>query len=236
MRKSGEITAQALKKALETVKPGVNMLEVERVAEEEIIRLGAQPSFKTVPGYHWTTCLTVNEEVVHGIPRDIVLNEGDCFSIDIGAVYHGWHTDAAWSVIVGKEPNQFLQIGEKALWEGIDQAKNGNKVGDISAAIQKIVEGEGYHIVRSLVGHGVGKELHENPEIPGFGRSGTGPLLKNGMTIAIEVIYTAGTRDVELAADGWTIASADGSIGGLFEMSVVVTDNGPEVLTDWRQH
>lgn len=234
MRKSGKISALALKKALEVSKPGVSLVDIDKIAENEILKLGGEVSFKTEPGYSWATCLTVNNEVVHGIPRDIKLNTGDVFSIDVGAIYKGWHTDTAWSKVVGKESNDFLKIGEKALWAGIEKAIEGNKVGDISEAIQEIVEGAGYKIVRSLVGHGVGKKLHEDPEVPGFGSKGTGALLKAGQTLAIEVIYTAGNGEVEHSSDGWTIVSTDSSVGGLFEMSVIVGKKSPEVLTDWR--
>lgn len=240
MRTSGAITAKALKKTLSAVKVGVSLKELEKVAEDEIIKLGGESSFKTVPNYYWTTCLTVNNEVVHGIPRDIKLQLGDKLSIDLGAVYPpdgGWHTDAAWSVIVGKQErqSQFLKIGEEALWAGVAQAVYGNRIGDISYAIQTVIENGGFNVVRSLVGHGVGKKPHEDPEIPGFGTPGTGMILKSGMTLAIEAIYTAGSGKVHQKEDGWTIVSDDGSLGGLFEMSVVVGGEKAEVLTDWRK-
>lgn len=239
MRRSGSVTAKALKAVLEAVKPGVSLLELEDVAMKKIISLGTSPSFKTVPGYSWATCLTINNEVVHGIPRPIVLKEGDLFSVDIGAVLDGWHTDAAWSVIVGKgkdaEKEKFLKAGEQALWQGIAQARSGNRIGDIGASMQKVVEGAGYSVVRSLVGHGIGRKLHEDPEVPGFGKAGKGLPLKNGMTIAIEAIYNKGGYEVVLEKDGWTISTKDGSWGGLFEMSVVVGNEEAEVLTDWRK-
>lgn len=239
MRQSGQITAKALKKALEAAKPGVNLLEIERLAAGEIVRLGAKLSFPTVGGYKWATCLTVNEELVHGIPRDYILQEGDLLSIDIGALYKGWHTDAAWSLIVGdskkSENNRFLAVGEEALWKALKQAKAGNQVGDISDEIQSTVELAGYCVSETLVGHGVGKELHEDPVIPGLGKKGTGPSLKKNMTIAIEVIYASGSADVELASDGWTYVTKDKSMGGLFEMSVIIDSMGPEILTDWRK-
>lgn len=235
MRVSGKITASALKKSLGKVRDGVSLLELEKVAEGEILRLGGKPSFKTVPGYRWATCLTINDEVVHGIPRDIKLKMGDILGIDLGTVFRGWHTDAAWSVVVGEKAIRFLQVGEEALWKGIDQVRAGNRIGDISEAIQKTIEGEGFFVVRSLVGHGVGKKLHEEPQVPGYGKKGTGVLLKEGMTLAIEAIYTAGTSEVKLKDDGWTIASIDGSDGGLFEMTVIVGKEKSEVLTDWRK-
>lgn len=231
MRKSGEISAAALKKVIESAREGVTLIELDKLAEQEITRLGGESSFKTEPGYKWATCLTVNEEVVHGIPRDIKLKTGDILGIDVGAIYKGWHTDTAWSIVVDKEQNQFLKVGEQALWEGIEQAREGNRIGDIAAAIQSRVEGSGYSIVRSLIGHGVGEKLHEEPEVPGYGTKGTGLMLKAGMTLAVEVIYTAGNGKVELAKDGWTFVSIDGSTAGLFEMSIIVGKERAEVLT-----
>ncbi len=234
MRKSGQITALALKKTLDSATSGVSLLDLDKIAEGEILRLGGKPSFKTVPGYNFTTCLTLNEEVVHGIPRKIALKKGDVLGIDLGTVYQGWHTDAAWSTVVDSEPSEFLKVGEAALWAGIDKAIAGNRVGDISFAIQSTIEPK-YSVVRSLVGHGVGRELHEEPEVPGFGSVKEGPLLKENMTLAIEAIYTEGTKDVSLLADGWTVKSEDDSLGGLFEMSIIVGKDKAEVLTDWRK-
>lgn len=278
MRKSGEMSAKALKNVLFAVKSGVSLVDLEKVVADTIEELGGTASFKTVPGYHWYSCITVNEEVVHGIPRDIVLRKGDKVSIDLGALYKGWHTDTAWSVVVEGEADQrvsesanqqidedeskseiahlqrnrapgaksetnaevdkrrkFLAVGEEALWAGVKKAVAGNRIGDISEAMQKTVEGGGYEVVRSLVGHGVGRELHEDPEVPGFGKAGTGPVLHEGMTIAIEAIYTESSQEVKLADDGWTISSADGSLGGLFEMTVIVGKDKAEVITDWRK-
>lgn len=239
MRKSGAITAAALKAVLKAVKPGVTLIELDKIADSEIVRLGGAPGFKTVPGYSWATCLTLNNEVVHGIPRPIALKQGDLFSIDVGAVLNGWHTDAAWSVIVDNakdsEKEKFLKAGEEAMWQGISQARGGNRIGDIGAIMQRVVEGAGYSVVRSLVGHGIGKKLHEDPEIPGFGKPGKGLPLKKNMTIAIEAIYNRGSHEVVLEKDGWTISSKDGSWGGLFEMTVVVGGEEAEVLTDWRK-
>lgn len=236
-KESGRISAFALKKAIEASKPGVSLIEIDRIAEEEILRLGGQSSFKSVPGYFWTTCLTVNEEVVHGIPRDIILNEGDVLNIDLGAVYKGWHTDCAWTIIVGvgdAEKKLFLQVGEATLWKAIAECREGNQIGDISAAIQTGVEAVGYSVVKSLSGHGVGRKPHEAPNIPGYGKKSTGMYLKSGMSLAIEVIYTKGKGDVYLK-DEWTLASVDKSLGGLFEMTVIVNKDKAEVLTDWRK-
>lgn len=242
IRESGKISAAALKVGIEKAKPGVNLLEIEKAVWEEIKRLGGGVSFITVAGYKWATCLTINEELVHGIPRDIVLKEGDVLSIDTGAIYKGWHTDTAWSIVVGgqgledgNEKSQFLSVGEEAMWKGIKQAVAGNFIGDISNAIQTTIEAGGYDVSRELIGHGVGREVHEPPDVPGYGKPGMGLQLMEGMTLAIEAIYAQNKADVELAADGWTYVTKDKSLGGLFEMSIIVLDGKTEVLTDWRK-
>lgn len=240
MRQSGKISAYALKKVLDSIKAGTSGLELDQVATEEIKKRGGKLAFTTVDSYRFATCITVNEQVVHGIPTDKKLKDGDIVSIDLGCIYKGWFSDTAWSIVVGdknkyKQENKFLNIGEEALWKGIGQAVTGNAVGDISATIQQTVEEGGYSIVRSLVGHGIGKSLHEDPEVPGFGKEGKGLILQRGMTLAIEVIYTKGKPDVLIEKDGWTISSKDGSLGGLFEMTVIVGDKRAEVLTDWRK-
>lgn len=236
MRVSGKIAASALKKAIESIQVGISALEVDKIAEKEIYRLGGDLSYKTVPGYKYATCITVNEQVVHGLPTQRKFIDGDIVSVDLAVEYKGWHTDCAWTVVLGedKDKNHFLKIGQEALRDGIAQAVEGNRVGDISAAIQTKIERSGYNVVRSLVGHGVGKALHEEPEIPGYGNKGTGVLLKSGMSLAIEVIYTMGNYDLILESDGWTYATCDKSLSGLFEATVIV---GPktEVLTIWNK-
>ncbi len=244
MRRSGIIAGKALKRALETIKVGVSELSVDEAATEEIFKLGGDLSYKTVPGYKHATCITVNEQVVHGIPTDRKFRGGDLVSVDLAVVYKGWHTDCAWSVLVNEqrtegrgqlETTKFLKVGEAALWDGIEQAVDGSRVGDISSAIQTRVEEAGYSVVRSLVGHGVGRFLHEDPEIPGFGEKNTGLILKSGMSLAIEVIYASGSSEVALGSDGWTYCTTDKSLGGLFEMTVIVGKQKAEVLTDWRK-
>lgn len=266
MRQSGVITASALKKVIENIKSGVSGLELDKIAEEEIKRLGGEPSFKTVEGYQHTICITFNEQVVHGLPTERKIEEGDVISIDLGTIYQGWHSDVAWSVLVDgsvgqsigsprsrlasgakrvageaggsmsqSDKERFLRVGEEALWLGVKQAVEGNRIGDISSAIQGKVEGGGYSVVRSLVGHGVGRQLHEEPEVPGYGKAGTGVELKAGMTLAIEVIYAFGKSEVVLEDDGWTISSADKTLTGLFEMSMIVGKEKVEILTDWHK-
>lgn len=236
MRESGKIASSALKKAIEAIKVGVTELEVDKIVEEEIYRLGGDLSYKSVPDYKYATCITVNEQVVHGIPTSRKFIEGDLVSVDLAVVYKGWHTDCAWSILLGKDSGKekFLKIGEQTLFEAISQAIEGKKVGDISSTIQNRVEEAGFNVVRSLVGHGIGRKLHEDPEIPGYGTKDTGLKLKSGMSLAIEVIYTSGNPDVVLGNDGWTYLTADGSWGGLFEMTVIVGKKEAEVLTDWR--
>lgn len=252
MRQSGQIAALVLKKVLESVKVGISALELDKIAAQEIKRLGGGQSYKTVPGYKYATCVTFNDQVVHGIPTNRKVKAGDLVSVDLAVQYKGWHTDTAWTILVSEEgtlrlrsgqevqsekseKEEFLRIGKEALKAGIKQSVAGKKVGGIGAAIQREVEGAGFHVVRALVGHGVGKKLHEEPELPGYGSKGTGPLLEVGMTLAIEVIYAAGTSEVILDQDGWTYRSADGSIAGLFEMTVIVGKKEAKVLTDWRK-
>lgn len=237
MRKSGSISGLALKEALSNIKVGVSGLELDNIIEKKITSLGGGISFRTVNGYKWASCITLNEQVVHGIPTGRKIEAGDLVSVDLGAVCKGWHTDCAWTLLVGQDEGKakFLKVGEEALWDGINQAAEGNRIGDIAHAIQTKVEGAGYFVVRSLVGHGVGRKLHEAPEIPGYGQKGVGLVLKVGMSLAIEVIYAKGTSEVILESDGWTVTSLDGSWAGLFEMSVIVGKKRAEVLTDWRK-
>lgn len=239
MRQSGRITAQVLKVAIESVKPGMSLEDLDKLIEGEINKLGGQPSFKTVQGYFWSSCLNVNDEVVHGVPRsEVILKVGDVLKIDLGAVYQFWHTDAAWTVVVGsRKPeavSRFLKTGEEAMWAGVAQAKVGNRIGDISRAIQGVVERSGYQVVKSLSGHGVGRSGHEEPEVPTFGEKGRGLKLEAGMTLAIEAIYVEGQDETYTKGDGWTIATKDGKLAGLFEMTVIVGDE-PETITDWRK-
>ncbi len=244
IKKSGEIASSALKKAIEAVKVGISGLEIDKIAKDQIYKLGGDLSYKTVPGYRFATCITVNEAVVHGIPTDKKFEAEDLVSIDLAVEYRGWHTDCAWTVIVGgsehnspglteeqKKKIAFLKVGKQALRDGIAQAIDGNRVGDISEAIQSKVEGAGYSVVRSLVGHGIGKRLHEEPEIPGYGKTGTGAFLKEGMALAVEVIYAMGGFEVVLEEDGWTYSTKDKSLSGLFEMSLIVGKKEAKLLT-----
>jgi len=227
------------------IKPGMTEIEVDALADKLIKEKGGEPGFKKVEGYHHATCISTNEVVVHGIPSPRVLKEGDIIGIDCGVFYQGFHTDMSETLrvrsknselrIKNDEIDKFLKVGKQALEAGISQAKAGNHVGDISKAIQDIVElRNGYSVVRSLVGHGVGKELHEDPEVPGYlqGKIEKTPELKEGMVIAIEVIYNMGGPDLAFANnDGWTLKTKDNSLAGLFERTIAITKSGPLVLT-----
>lgn len=236
MKQSGIIAAKALKKVLEKAKPGEKLSTLDNIARQEIKNLGGDSSFTTVDDYKWTICTTVNEQVVHGIPTDRVLVKGDILGIDIGAVYKGYHSDMAISVPIGEvsqEKDKFLEVGKKTLEEAINKVRVGSKIGDVSSTIQNMIEKSGYSVVKSLTGHGVGRELHEDPMVPCFGKAGIGPEIKENMTLAIEVIYTSGSGEVKLEKDNWTISSADNSLGGLFEQTVAVKKSGPIVLTPY---
>lgn len=236
MEASGNICAQTLKTVIANISVGVSCKKLDDIARFEIEQRGAQSSFMTVEDYKWTICTTINEEVVHGIPTDRALKDGDILGVDIGAVYKGYHSDMAASIGVGNlndEAKKFLQVGQKTLKEAITKARIGNFIGDISATIQEGIESNGYSVVKNLTGHGIGKNLHEDPIIPCFGKKGTGPKILKNMVLAIEVIYTQGSGEVKLEQDGWTIRSKDGSLGGLFEQTVAVCQNGPRVLTPY---
>lgn len=248
MRYGGKILGDVLFTVLKSVKPGVSELELDRLAEKLIRERGGEPGFMKVAGYHYTTCMSTNDVVVHGIPGEYKLKEGDIIGIDCGVYYKGFHTDMSESVRIvdgkpkfytglekgGDEIDKFLSVGKRALIDAIKQASAGNRVGNISQTIQDIVERKaGYSIVRSLIGHGVGRDLHEEPEIPGvlMDNISNTPKLKKGMTIAVEVIYNMGKPDVRLDRDGWTIRTKDGKPAGLYERTVAVTDHAPEMLT-----
>ncbi len=241
MTEGGQKMGAILRELMDVSKSGVNLLQIEALAQKRIKEAGGVPSFPTVEDYRWATCLCVNEVIVHGIPVDRVLKEGDLFTVDIGMIYKGYHTDTGWTKIVSDHPESadpklinFLHVGEDALWKAIDQARVGNRIGHISKTIGDIVQGAGFGIVKSLVGHGVGRELHEPPQIPGFLRGSvehTLPLVA-GMTIAVEVIYTMGKPEVYYPNDdGWSIATRDGSMTAVFEHTVEVTADRPNVLT-----
>lgn len=238
MKIGGKILSDVLWEVVSKIKPGVSEIELDTLAEKLITERGGKPGFKEVEGYNHTICVSTNDVVVHGIPSKRILQEGDLIGIDCGVFYGGFHTDMSETIVVGKVKDQtiqrFLSVGKYALEEAIKQAKPGKHIGDISKTIQDIVEVQNhYSVVRSLVGHGVGRDLHEDPEVPGYltGKTHETPLLKEGMVIAIEVIYNMGGPDLTLDNDGWTLRTKDSSLGGLFERTVVITENEPLVLT-----
>jgi len=234
MRQAGRIVALTHQELLKHIKPGITTKELDRIAEEVILSHQATPSFKGYNGFPGSICASLNEELVHGIPGSRVLKDGDIISIDIGANYNGYHGDSAWSYPVGKvseDAKQLLTVTEFSLYEGLKQAKPGNRLYDISHAIQTHVENNGFSIVEEYVGHGIGQELHEDPPIPNFGRSNRGPLLKQGMTLAIEPMVNQGERFVRVLPDNWTVVTADRKLCAHFEHTIVITDNGYEILT-----
>lgn len=234
MREGGQKLGTILQNLLEFAQTGVTLVDIDARADRLIQEAGGAASFKTVRGYKWATCLCVNDVVVHGVPTGYKLKKGDVLTIDIGLLYKGLHTDTAWTKIVGGQNDAFLRVGEMALWNAIDQAKPGNYVGHISKSIEDSIVGAGYSIVKSLVGHGVGKTLHEDPQIPGFLRGSIKetPRLEAGMTIAIEVIYAAGSGQVNYDhPDGWTVATKDHSLSAVFEHTIAIGAAGPAVLT-----
>ncbi len=236
MEKGGKILSDVLFAVVDNIKPGVSERELDDLAERLILEKGGEPGFKRVNGYRNTICVSTNDVVVHGIPGDYSIKQGDVVGIDCGVFYEGLNTDMSETILVGEDSKieKFLVTGKRALEEAIKVAKEGNRIGDISKTIQDIVEKEaGYSVVRSLIGHGVGKKLHEEPEVPGFLNEPIAetPILKEGMTIAIEVIYNMGGRDVELMKDGWTIRTKDKSLSGVFERTVAITSSEPLILT-----
>ncbi len=240
MRAAGKVAAAILKKLAEASIPGTSTLQLNTIAENEIKKAGMKAGFKTVENYQFAICTTPNEEVVHGLPSSYKLKRGDIISIDLGVMNEGLHTDVATSFEVKSKDDKgpvsfanahFLEDGKKTLEKAINLVKDGTRVGDISNLINREIKGHGFSIVKELTGHGVGYTLHEDPLIPGFGKKGTGPILREGMTIAVEVIYNRGNGKVALLPDNWTIVSQDGSLAAVFEHTMLVTKKGPVVLT-----
>ena len=239
IRKSCRIVAETLRLAKSNVRVGVTTNELDRIAEDYIRSNDAIPAFKGysqggLPGFPGSICTSINDAVVHGIPGQTKLEEGDIISLDVGVLKNNYYGDAALTVAVGNisdEKKLLLEVTEKSLQLGIEQAKTGNRVHDISAAVQDYVEQNGFSIVRDLCGHGVGKFLHEDPAVPNFGKRGTGAKLKKGMTIAIEPMVNAGRYEVITSPDGWTVMTADASPSAHFEHTILILDNSPEILT-----
>lgn len=234
MTEGGQMAGRVLKEALDLVKPGLTTLELDAYVEKRITSFGARPSFLDFEGYGFATCINVNDGIVHGLPGKYIIANGDLVSIDLGVFYKGFHTDISWTVIAGKgspEKEKFLAAGRLALEKSIDQCREGNRVGDISYAMQSVVEKSGYQVVRDLVGHGIGRDLHEEPQVPCYGRAGSGIILTSGLVLAVEVIYTQGSPKLIVLPDGWTMATKDGRLSGLFEQTVAIVGTGPKILT-----
>lgn len=234
MRASNLIVAEILRELKRLVKPGVKTIELDRYAEEQALKRGARPAFKGYRGYSHSLCTSVNDVVVHGIPSGRVLEEGDILSLDFGIYYQGYYGDAALTVPVSRvseTAQRLMRVTEESLYRGIEQAIVGNRLGDISAAVQDCVEAAGFSVVRDFVGHGIGKSLHEDPQIPNYGVRGKGVELRPGMVFAIEPMVNEGTYEVKVLSDGWTVQTADGKLSAHFEHSVVITESGPVILS-----
>jgi methionyl aminopeptidase len=234
MRQAGSIVAIVLEKLGRSVEPGITTEHLNKIAEEETKKNNAIPSFKGYKGFPASICISLNEQIVHGIPSKRALKEGDIVSIDFGVIYNGFQGDAARTVAVGKisqNAQKLMQVTQEALMAGIAKAKDGVHLGDVSSAIQRHIESNGFSVVREYVGHGIGRDMHEDPQIPNFGAEGRGPILRKGMTLAIEPMVNAGGWQTKLTDSGWTVVTADGSLSAHFEHTIAVTDGKAEILT-----
>ncbi len=234
LRRCGKLVRDLLEEAREQVRPGVTTLELEAFVERRLKQAGAKPAFKGYRGYPCCLCASVNEQIVHGIPSDRRLNEGDIVSLDLGVIIDGYYGDAALTVPVGaiSEPlKRLLRVTEESLYLAIDQVRLGNRLGDVSSAVEEYVVRNGFSVVREFVGHGIGRQLHEEPQIPNFGSPGYGPVLKEGMVFAIEPMVNVGSPAMRVLDDRWTAVTVDGACSAHFEHMVAVTRNGPDVLT-----
>ncbi|CCY08445.1 MAG: type I methionyl aminopeptidase [Coprobacillus sp. 28_7] len=235
MIEAGRITALAHRKVKEAIRPGISTLELDKIAEETIRACGATPSFKGYNGFPGSICASINNVVIHGIPKqNIILKDGDIISVDIGACYKGYHGDSAMTHGVGnvsEHRKRLMRVTKESLYKGLEMAKPGNRLSDISHAIESYVNAHGYSVVRDFTGHGVGRNLHEDPAIPNYGEAGHGPILKPGMTLAIEPMVNAGKHYVRILADDWTTVTADHSDSAHFEHSILITEDGYKILT-----
>lgn len=242
IRESNRIAGSVIAILKDYIKPGITTLDLDKIAEKYIISEDAVPAFKgyklynSQKGFPGSICVSINDEVVHGIPGSRTLKEGDIVSIDVGTFKNGYYGDTAYTFAVGEisdKAKKLLKITREALYLAIDQARPRNRVGDISYAVQSYVEKNGFSVVRDYVGHGIGKSLHEEPQIPNYGKKGVGPLLKENMTIAIEPMVNVGTYEVKVKSNGWTVSTRDGSLSAHFEHTIFIAENGPEILSEW---
>jgi len=234
IRENGRIVALTLSYLKEKIKPGIKTIELDKLAEEFIVKKNAIPAFKGYRGYAGNICTSINNEVVHGIPGERALKEGEIVSVDIGVLKNGFYADGAWTFPVGEISNQakrLLEVTLESLEAGISQSIAGNRLGDISYAVQSVAERNGFSVVRDLTGHGIGRQMHEDPPVPNFGSPGTGLLLKEGMILAIEPMVNAGGYEIKTLEDNWTVVTLDGSLSAHFEHTVAITQNGAEILT-----
>jgi methionyl aminopeptidase len=234
MRDAGRIVGRTLEEMKKAAKVGVSTRELDRLAEDFILKAGGTPAFKGLYGFPCSICASINEEVVHGIPSLRKLENGDIISIDVGAEINGYFGDSAVTLPVGdvsREALDLIKVTEECLYRGIEQARDGNRLYDISHAVQTWAEDHGYGVVRDYVGHGIGTKMHEDPQVPNFGRPGRGPRLKAGMTLAIEPMINMGTHEVRTISNNWTVVTQDGKLSAHFEHTVAITDNEPEILT-----
>lgn len=234
MRRSGKITAKVLTDLMLAAKPGMSTAEIDALAEKGIRELGGEPTFKGYRGYPASVCTSVNDRVVHGIPNGEVLREGDLLSIDLGTTLEGYVSDSAVTVPIGAvspQARRLLDVTQECLMLGIEQMRIGNHVGDIGHAVQRHAEANGYGVVRVLVGHGVGTSMHEDPQVPNYGKRGTGAKMRPGLVLAVEPMITQGTHEVKILEDGWTVVTADGKLAAHFEHTIALTQDGPRILT-----
>ncbi|MHB8437778.1 MAG: type I methionyl aminopeptidase [Acidimicrobiales bacterium] len=234
MRKAGKVVAEMHEATRAAVRPGVTTAELDRVAREVIDRRQAKSNFLHYRGFPAVICTSPNDTIVHGIPGDYVLDEGDIISIDCGAIIEGYHGDAAFTMGVGQvspEAARLMEVTERSLWAGIDQLRSGRRLHEVGRAVQQVAEGAGFSVVREYVGHAIGTAMHEEPQVPNYWPGTGGPMLKEGMAFAIEPMVNAGSPSTRLLEDGWSVVTADGSLSAHFEHTIVVTDDGPEVLT-----
>ena len=238
MAAAGAIHARTMELVADMIRPGITTGQLDQAAEKFIRSQGAVPSFKGYRGFPGSICASPNSLVVHGIPGDVELAEGDIISIDIGVTLDGWVADGACTFAVGDidpETARMLAATEASLFDAVEQAQPGNRVGDISHAVQERVEASGFSVIRTLVGHGIGRDMHEDPQIPNYGPAGKGPKLKEGMVLAIEPMVNVGGPEVHMASDGWSVYTDDGSQSAHFEFTVAVTENGPRILNPWHE-
>ena len=234
MREAGRITGEALALAGESIKPGMTTKQLDTIIRHHIEKSGAKPSFLGYGGFPGSACISINDEVIHGIPSARVIEEGDIVKVDVGAFYKGFHGDSANTFAVGKvsdDAMKLIEVTKESFWRGIAEAKPGNRVGDIGFAVQSYVEENGFSVVKRYVGHGVGADLHESPDVPNFGTKGRGVRLCSGMTIAVEPMVNIGAPDVIEKSDKWTVVTADGTLSAHYEHTIAITDDGVIVLT-----